>query len=52
MQVKPKLALLKRTLLTTGGALAACAIVLVGLARTGGQADEVIGVHPLLSCSG
>ncbi len=44
LQVKPKLALLKRTLLGTGGALAACAIVLIGLARSGSNTESVMGI--------
>lgn len=51
MQVKPKLALLKRTLLGTGGALAACAILLIGLAKTGTEADSIIGESLLVQPS-
>lgn len=42
-EVKPKLALLKRTLLGTGGALAVCSVLLVGLIRTGADADGIVG---------
>jgi hypothetical protein len=46
-EVKPKLALLKRTLLGTGGALAVCSILLVGLLRTGADADGIVGTSNL-----
>ncbi len=41
--MKPKLALLKRTLLGTGGALAVCAVLLVGLIKSGADADGMYG---------
>lgn len=43
MQVKPKLALLKKTLLGTGGALAVCAVLLVGLIQSGADSDGMYG---------
>ena len=56
MQVKPKLALLKRTLLGTGSALAVCAVLLAGLIRSGADADGMYGTQCILSsclgCSG
>ena len=43
MQVKPKLAMLKRSLLGTGSALAVCALILTGLIRSGADANGMYG---------
>ena len=52
-EVKPKLALLKRTLLGTGGALAVCSVLLVGLLQAGADAGAIVGAfaYSLAVCS-
>lgn len=51
IQVKPKLARLKRTLVGTGSGLVLCLALLTGLSRFGAQADAILSKTSFIQTS-